>query len=180
MSLKEQIINKIIEIEGGYVDDSYDSGGKTRYGITVNIARKNGYKGDMKDLPLGLAKNIYIKKYWDSLNLDKIEKLSAVITEELVDTGINLGINKAAKFLQRSLNVLNNNQKYYSDIIVDGNIGSKTINSLKKFLSVRGKKGENILFNMLNCLQGNFYIQLAEKRKKDEKFIYGWFLNRIN
>ena len=28
--------------------------------------------------------------------------------------------------------------------------------------------------------QCDFYIELAEKRKKDRKFIFGWFLNRLN
>ena len=32
----------------------------------------------------------------------------------------------------------------------------------------------------LNCLQGAFYIELTERRQKDERFAYGWLLNRVN
>jgi len=32
----------------------------------------------------------------------------------------------------------------------------------------------------LNCLQGAFYVELAEKREKDERFVYGWLLNRVH
>jgi hypothetical protein len=27
---------------------------------------------------------------------------------------------------------------------------------------------------MINCLQGSFYIELCERREKDEKYIFGW------
>ncbi len=31
----------------------------------------------------------------------------------------------------------------------------------------------------LNALQGAFYVELAERRAKDEAFVYGWLLNRV-
>lgn len=179
MTVKQKVIDKITKIEGGYVNDPSDSGGETRYGITVAVARANGYNGSMKDLPLNVAKNIYIKKYWDALNLDKISELSALIAEELVDTGVNMGVGRAGKFLQEALNALNNCGSSYADLIVDGDVGGKTLRALEIFINFRGKEGEKVLFNMLNCLQGAFYIDLAKKREKDEKFIYGWFKHRV-
>ena len=41
--LKDDTINHIIEIEGGYVNDPNDSGGETNYGVTEKVARDNGY-----------------------------------------------------------------------------------------------------------------------------------------
>jgi hypothetical protein len=32
---------------------------------------------------------------------------------------------------------------------------------------------------MLNSLQGSSYVEIAERREKDEKWIYGWFKNRV-
>ena len=178
-NLKNEIINKIIEVEGGYVNDFNDSGGETKYGITKNTAQKYGYTGLMVDMPKDIAYQIYENEFWDKLNLSLVEVLSTKIAEELADTGANTGIIQASKFLQRSLNVLNNKQKYYNDLTVDGEIGSMTVNALRQYLSVRGKEGEEVLYKMLNSLQGAFYIELAEHREKDEKFIYGWFRNRI-
>ena len=41
--MKTKIINEIIGVEGGYVNDPSDSGGETNFGITVAVARQFGY-----------------------------------------------------------------------------------------------------------------------------------------
>lgn len=179
-NLRDKIIDRIITTEGGYVNDPSDSGGETMYGITVAVARKNGYLGDMKDLPLQVAKRIYTLKYWDSLSLDRVSELSNLVAEELADTGVNLGITRAGQFLQESLNALNNCGQYYDDLFVDGFVGRKTLRALEIYINFRGSEGEIVLFNMLNCLQGSFYIDLAKRRDKDERFIFGWFKHRIS
>jgi lysozyme family protein len=176
--IKDKIINNIIDIEGGYVNDPHDSGGETNFGITVKVARQNGYLGSMKDMPRHIAYNIYSRIYWDSMLLDNIINISDKITEELVDTGINMGVHKSSIFLQRSLNALNH-ECYFDDLIVDGKIGEKTIRALEIFINVRGFEGESILLKSLNCLQGNFYLELTEKRRKDKKFFFGWIKNRV-
>lgn len=179
MTLKEKTINDIIKREGLYSDDPSDSGKKTMYGITERVARSYGYNGKMQSLTRDMAFNIYSKRYWDRLHLDKVEDISPMVAEELADTGVNMGVGRAARFLQRSLNVLNNRQKLYGDLVVDGRIGNKTIARLRIYVRERGAKGEVVLFNMLNALQGAFYVTLAERRTKDERFVYGWFSNRI-
>jgi lysozyme family protein len=179
MSQKDKIINHIIKIEGGYVNDPSDSGGETNWGITKSVARANGYYGDMKDMPKSKAFEIYEKKYWHSLRLDDVEELDRDVAAELADTGINMGTGRAAEFLQRSLNVLNNRGQHYPDLVVDRSIGPATISALTAYKQRRGKEGMKILFQMLNCLQGAYYVTLSERREKDEKFIYGWFKNRV-
>jgi len=179
MSLKTKIINNIIDTEGGYTNDINDSGGETKFGITKSTAIAYGYMGDMKKLDREIAFEIYSKSFWDSQRLSDIEKLSPAIAEEIADTGVNMHPIVSAKFLQRCLNLLNYRQKFYRDIRVDGYIGKKTIYSLSKYLDKRGKDGEKVLLSMLNTLQGAKYISLAERREKDETFIYGWFHNRV-
>jgi len=178
--MKEIIIGNILRVEGGYVNDPSDSGGETNYGITIAVARAYGYEGDMKDFPKQKAFEIYSKLYWDKLHLDEIEELSSLIAEELADTGVNMGTLRAARFLQRSLNVLNNRSRSYRDLKVDGQIGNATLRALKAYFMVRGEEGEKVLFKMLNALQGAFYVTLAERREKDEKFVYGWYANRVS
>ncbi|MCZ4281711.1 hypothetical protein O4H49_13050 [Kiloniella laminariae] len=177
--LKQRFIDGIIEIEGGYSNNPDDSGGETKYGITAQVARNYGYKGPMRDLPRDLAFRIYSDLYWHSLKLDHVVGLSPLIAEELADTGVNMGVGRAAKFLQRSLNAFNKQQQLYPDLVVDGAIGNATIDALQRYLHLRQREGETVLYRALNALQGAKYIALAEAREKDETFIYGWLLNRV-
>lgn len=179
MSLKDQVINQIIQIEGGYVNDPSDSGGETNFGITKRVARNYGYKGDMRYLPRSLAFEIYSNLYWDSLLLDGVQAISPRIAKELADTGVNMGTGRAARFLQRALNALNNRQQHYPDLKIDGALGQRTLNALRQLAGVRGEAGMKVLYKMLNSLQGEFYVDLAERREKDERFIFGWFANRV-
>ena len=177
--LEYKIISQIIGVEGGYVDDAADSGGETRYGITERTARTHGYTGLMSELPYDLAYAIIKVDYWDKLSLSNIEELSGIIAEEIADTAVNTGTHRAAVLLQRALNVFNNQQQYYKDLVVDGLVGYKTINALKSYLKKRGAEGEIVLHTLLNCLQGSFYASLVLQREKDEKFIFGWIKNRV-
>jgi len=176
----DQQVTALLLREGGYVDDPRDSGGETKYGITVAVARKNGYNGLMVNFPESEAKRIYRKEYWDSMRLDEIAVISPEIAEEMFDTGVNCGIGVAGKYLQRCLNALNRVQKDYPDLIVDGGVGSKTIATFLAYVNVRGLKGLKVLHTALNCLQGASYIELAERREKDEAFLYGWIKERVS
>lgn len=175
-SLKLHIIDEIIKVEGGFVDDPNDSGGATNYGITEAVARSFGYTGNMRDLPRETAFDIYAARYWDAVFADSIVEVSESVTAEVVDTAVNMGVSRAGKFMQRALNVLNDRGRLYSDITVDGKIGPATILALTSLVKVRG---DAVLVKMLNCLQGAFYVELAERREKDERFINGWFNNRV-
>ena len=179
-ALKSSIINSIIDVEGGYVNDPSDSGGATKYGITKKVARANGYKGKMRNLPQLFAFSVYSKKYWDKLHLDEMELLAPKTTEKLANVGVNMGTGRAAKFLQRALNVLNQRGKLYPDLKVDGQVGNQTVKALRKYIRRRGSKGDKVLFKIINSLQGTFYVKLAERRVKDERFIFGWFSNRVS
>lgn len=175
----EEFIKDVLKKEGGYVNNQNDSGGETNYGITLAVARAHGYNGPMKDLPLSMAKQIYKEKYWDSLNLDEVSNISPSTALKLADIGVNMGVGRAAEFIQRLLNGLNRQGKDYPDISVDGDIGGRTMQSLRAYISKRGGPGETVLYRGLNVLQGDFYVSLAEKRPKDEDFLFGWLLNRV-
>ena len=177
MKTRDTIINEIIRIEGGYSDNPKDSGGKTRYGVTESVARKHGYTGSMQFLPLEMAKQIYIMDYWEKVRGDNLLRVSEDLAEEIMDTAVNTGIHYAGEYLQRTLNVLNSGGSRYPDLLVDGLIGAKTISAIDSYIR-SGRKLDTIL-KALNCLQGAKYIELAERRQKDEAFVYGWLNNRV-
>lgn len=173
------IIDKVLDTEGGYVNDPLDSGGETNWGITVKVARENGYLGDMEDMPKAVAHSIYYKQYVIVPGFDKIMAISEQIAEELIDTGVNMGVSVAGRFLQRALNALNNQSTDYPDLVVDGKIGNTSINALKSFLNKRGNDGEVVLLMALNSLQAVRYLEISEARPKNERFLYGWIRARV-
>jgi len=174
--MKNEILNEVIRVEGGYVNDPKDSGKETNHGVTVAVARAAGYTGRMIDMPESVAFDIFSSMFWGSVRADDILELSEVVAREVVDTCVNMGPSRAGKFLQRSLNVLNKQASLYRDLKVDGAIGSSTLAALRGYLDNRD---EATLVKALNCLQGAFYITLAERREKDERFVYGWFKARV-
>ncbi|WP_413722678.1 glycoside hydrolase family 108 protein [Sodalis sp. RH24] len=176
---KDDIFNEIIGREGGYVDNPDDAGGPTNWGITQTTARAHGYTGDMKNLTRLQAIAILDADYWTGPRFDQVAQVSMPIAVELTDTGVNMGPSVAAKFLQRSLNAMNNQGKLYPDLIADGQVGPRTITALKTYLSSRGANSLVIMLRSLNCLQGAKYIELAESRVANETFVYGWLANRV-
>jgi lysozyme family protein len=88
--------------EGDFSDHPADPGGKTRYGVTEAVAREVGYRGDMRELPVELAKRIYLEKYWRPVRADD---LPPGIRYAVFDGAVNSGPAQATRWLQRALGV---------------------------------------------------------------------------
>lgn len=177
--LFDTLVERLVAVEGGYVNDPADPGGETNWGVTRAVARENGYDGPMRAMTRDQAKAIYRAKYWAKPGLYLVAAVSPHLAEELLDTGVNMGTGTAPIFLQRALNALNRRGRDYSDIKVDGAIGPGTMTALKAFLKRRGAAGETVLLKALNCLQGARYIAIAEGREESEDFVFGWLDNRV-
>lgn len=176
----DKIIDAVIAAEGGYVDDPHDRGGATNYGITEAVARANGYQGDMRDLPMLFARTIYAKRYIVEPRFDLVMAIHQGIGEELIDTGVNMGPTKAAEFLQRWLNAFNANGSKYADMFVDGRLGPVSFDALRKYLAFRGQdEGGKVMVRALNSIQAMRYLDITEGNPTQERFIYGWILNRV-
>jgi lysozyme family protein len=176
----DELLEELLEREGGYVNHVADRGGETNFGITVAVARANGYLGDMRHLPRAKALEIYRKIYWVKPGFDAVAAHAPKVAAELFDTGVNMGPAVAATFLQRALTALNRNGKDYPDLVPDGHIGRATIAALTAYLRVRGTAaGEAVLLKALEALQGARYVLLAESRPANEAFLFGWLANRV-
>ena len=172
-------VQRMIALESGYVDHPNDKGGPTKYGITLKVARKYGFEGSMKNLPQSLAREIYLDSYWVAPRIVEIYPISPDVAWEVFECGVNLGSGTGIKFLQRALNAFNKMGALYPDLTVDGILGSKSLAALKQYFDYRNEKGEAVLLKALNCLQGNYYLELAESRETDESFVFGWINKRI-
>jgi lysozyme family protein len=179
MANVDELIEEVIEREGGYVNHPADRGGATNWGITEAVARRQGYVGEMRALPRSDAAAIYRRLYWHKPQFDAIAKRAPKLAAEMFDTGINMGTGTAAGFLQRALNALNREARDYPDLKVDRSVGPATIAALDAFLKKRGKAAESVLLKAVEALQGAHYLNIAEARPSQEAFVYGWLANRI-
>jgi len=163
-------IRKTIKFEGGYVNDPVDPGGETKYGIS----KRQFPNLDMKSLTIDKAFEIYKKLYWDEMRLDNCT--SQIIANELFDTAVNMGVKRAARFLQEALNMLEN-----SSLAVDGMLGPQTMNVLNIYLKAgnRSHLVESILLKTLDGLQFKHYWAIAENNPRMKRFLNGWINRRI-
>lgn len=177
----DQEITLQIAKEGGdkYTNDPDDPGGPTKFGVTQAVARAYGYMGDMKDLEHSMAHRIYKERYWLNVKFDCVARSSVPLAAKLFEIGINMGQAVGVRFMQRALNVLNNEAKLFPDVAVDGGVGKMTLYSLDQFLKHRGVTGEKVLLGMVKSQQSVKYMEIAEGRPTSEKFEYGWQSNRV-
>tara|TARA_R100000008_G_scaffold49230_1_gene29375 strand:- start:593 stop:1072 length:480 start_codon:yes stop_codon:yes gene_type:complete len=148
----DDIIEKVLEHEGGYVDDPTDAGGETKYGIS-----KRAYPDeDIKELTIERAKELYKRDYWDRY---RTSDLPDRLRHIYVDMCINMGGGRAIKILQEACNSKNANK-----IDVDGGIGPATI-----------KAASNVEPFRLRAYRVMFYAELVMKKPEQERFWVGWF-----
>lgn len=133
----DEEFNRIIFVEGGYVNDKDDAGGETYLGISrkanpywkgwemVDAIKQQNPKSlwnrKMKEHTgiTRLAKELYKHKYWDIFKLDEIK--SQKVARQIFDTAVNCGSKTAAKIAQRILGIKD-----------DGKITNSLIEQLKK------------------------------------------------
>ena len=163
----DEIIEVVLEHEGGYVDDPDDRGGATNWGVTQAVYEDFvGYKCDkeeIKNMDEDTAKEIYYEKFWKPSRADK---LPAEVRETYFDMVVNHGQGGAVKILQQACN---NKRKPENYIAVDGGIGPNTIRAaanLKNWELQVERSGYywNLVF------KGSKYTQ----RTTQVKFIRGW------
>lgn len=94
----DEVFNRVIGHEGGYVNDPKDPGGETNWGIS-----KRAYPNvDIKNLTREEAKEIYRRDFWERL---KAGSLYDGVAFQLFDFAVNSGIETAVRYLQRAVGV---------------------------------------------------------------------------
>jgi lysozyme family protein len=113
----DEALARLLVHEGGYTNHPADPGGPTNFGITLADARaywkRDATAADVRAMPLAVAKDIYRARYWDALACDA---LPAGVDYAVFDYGVNSGIGRSAKVLQRLVGAP-----------PDGRIGARTI-----------------------------------------------------
>jgi lysozyme family protein len=168
----EQIIDKVLEHEGGYVNDPYDKGGETKFGIA-----KRWYPDvDIKSLTKSDAINIYYNEYWKP---SKADFLPNDLKATYFDMCVNMGQRQAVKILQQAIN-----SRKMNKIEEDGVIGEITIENAGRIYKIEedGVIGEITIENAgriskrrLQAYRCLFYGRLVSEEPEQERFYYGWY-----
>ena len=116
MSAFDDAFAGLIDNEGGYSNNPADPGGETMWGITARVARKHGYTGPMRELPLAVARAIAKAEYWDAVRGDE---LPPALAFHVFDASYNSGPEQAVKWLQRA-----------AGVAADGNFGPVTMKAV--------------------------------------------------
>ncbi|MFZ5690684.1 MAG: glycoside hydrolase family 108 protein [Pseudomonadota bacterium] len=99
---------RVLKHEGGYSNHPSDPGGPTNFGITIHDYRRyikaNGTAADVRAMKRDDAAKIYRERYWHALRCDE---LPAGLDYAVFDYGVNSGIARAAKVMQRLLGLGN-------------------------------------------------------------------------
>lgn len=182
---RDAIIQDVIGIEAGYVNNPDDPGKATSWGITYATAAHYQdqlvalfqWDGTMAHLTPAMATWIYQQGYWNPLNLDAILALGGeapLVADLLFEAGVNIGITNVARLFQTVLNVLNQQATLYPDLVLDGQLGSKSVSALQSLLKSRPSDGlPNVLF-LLTCEVGHYYTSISMQTASLETFTSGW------
>jgi lysozyme family protein len=155
----QQILTFVLKEEGGWSDNPNDEGGCTMQGITLASYRawKNNPNLTCAQLYVVSAPevtNFYHDQYWVPT---LAQQLPAGVDLMVVDAGVNMGVSRSVKLLQKQVGVDE-----------DGVMGPSTINAV---LNIEPA----ILVDSLAQTQTTFYHDLAGYAI----FGAGW-INRVN
>ena len=153
MSKFDDIIEVVLEHEGGYVNDPKDPGGETNYGI----AKRSHPDVDIKNLTKEGAKEIYKEVYWDK---NKVESLPEELWHIYFDMCVNQGKSRAVKIIQRAVNGKG------GSLTVDGGMGPMTIAAIGK---------SRVELDRVRAYRVKYYSDLVTKKPDLERFYFGWF-----
>jgi len=168
-----------MELEGKLSNDRQDKGGQTYCGISrVYWPDWQGWIfvdewidcGDMSELLPGLVRQFYRVNFWNRMQGDKLAAISPKLAYEVFDSAVNMDVSSAIRFLQTGYNVGSGDSE---ELIVDGKLGPKTIETLKRYFSSQPGSREINQEILLNCMNGEQYIHY--KNNPQHKRYRGWF-----
>ena len=143
----------LLEHEGGYVNDSRDSGGMTNLGVTKRVYDKwigrESTEQEMRDLTPEDVAPIYKKNYWDRV---KGDSLPSGLDWACFDWAVNSGSGRPAKAVQRAVGAT-----------VDGAIGKQTVGLIME-------KDPEFIIDYVYTVRKSFYESLDDYKH----FGRGW------
>lgn len=162
----DAMIAEIIKIEAGYVNNPHDSGGPTKYGITLKTleAWRNDddlYSEDVKALTKSEAAEIYEENYYLHPGINYLPEL---IQPVVFDMSVNMGPVNAIKLMQRVIH------KMGTPIEIDGYSGPRTRQSAVIACNVYGKE----ILQKICDARIEYYRDIVKEKPEKIVFLDGW------
>ena len=149
----DKCLEMLLHHEGGYVNDSRDSGGMTNLGVTKRVYDKwidrESTEQEMRDLTPDDVAPIYKKNYWDRV---KGDLLPSGLDWACFDWAVNSGSGRPAKAVQRAVGAT-----------VDGAIGKQTVGLIME-------KDPEFIIDYVYTVRKSFYESLDDYKH----FGRGW------
>lgn len=186
MNFFDHVVEKLIEIEGGFCNNPSDSGGATKFGISnrflsivcsedKNMLAKfdknqDGFidKEDIKNISKEDACYLYKVFFWDKYKFHLLPICS--LTQKVFETCVNTGVVAAIKSLQSAIN---KQLDLKNKLSVDGIIGEKTAIAMNSLLC----KEREIMQDFIQISIAH-YRGIVKKIPKNATFLNGW-INRL-
>ena len=170
----EEALAYVLEMEGGWSDNSSDRGGQTNMGVTQPSYDKYRdwkklSKRNVKYITKAEAKELYYQFFWKEVKGDKYERSLAIV---MFDTAVYVGPygstapyrGGAIKFLQQTLGLYG-----------DGSWGGKTETA---FTNLPRTKHYNMALKILELRKQHHYEDVR-RNPTQKTFLEGW-LNRTD
>lgn len=194
-------VKRTLGKEGGYSNRRSDRGGETIFGVSrVNNPKWAGWPLVVQYTPrskavrdpeiLRLAVELAQKNYGRPIGAHIMPDQD--VLNEVFDTAYNMGPGRAARIFQKAINYMSvtpRGRKLFSDLVVDGKPGKKTMSACRSILRTGGK---DVLLKQLDILQGAAYNKIidsdqaarkkskARRRRPDQRInMWGWLRHRI-
>ena len=151
-------LEKLMKLEGGYINHPNDKGGCTNKGITISTFQH--YYGsdktceDLKQITEEQVEYIYRKGYWNPCLADKIQ--CPIIAYLIVDWAVNSGVKTAIKNVQKIVGTT-----------ADGIMGNMTLTAINEHPCKE-------LFNKIKEARLDFYHNIVKRNPSQKVFLKGW------
>jgi lysozyme family protein len=166
----------VLRNEKGFIDNAYDKGKSTNFGISFRFLKslpadslkKYGFYGDItdqtiRDLTLDQATRLYHDEFWINAPFEKI--LNQDHCSYIFDMSISMGIAPAVKCVQRAVWAVMKRR----DLVDDGILGESTLRAMELC--------GFIIFPAMRSERASYYRLTVQNDSDDKEFINGW-LNR--
>lgn len=189
-------VDRLLGIEGGYVNDASDAGGATKYGISLRFLAADGAfdedhdgkadfdldmdgdidAADIRKLTLGDARYLYLRCFWRPL---ECETHARPIGEMLFDQGVNGGMAAARKLLQQALNICTVKARTAgataapAALLVDGALGPKS-RAAEDWVLSWPALGMPAIIDAYRTAARDRYRAIVRRYPSQQKYLRGW------
>jgi lysozyme family protein len=165
----ESSFQKVLQNEGGYVNDPEDPGGETYKGVARKIwsawdgwliidynRKQSGFPANLEKDPdlQEKVKDFYRVNFWDKINGSNIN--DDEVAASIFDFAVNAGVSTSAGIAQMIVETER-----------DGVIGKNTIKKINEF----DPEHFLALFTISKVAR---YISIVKKRPVSQKYFFGW------